>query len=263
MLKNERQNQILHLLQQDRSVSLSDLSKHFDVSDMTIWRDLDELSRAGLIKRIRGGALVRESTHVGIQDFSNDFHDPRAAKKSAIGSYVARHLINIGDSITIEAGTTARSIVPYLNTPNLTILTNGLLTCMAVYHSKTNMMLMCSGGVLIENGAFIGPQAEDFFANFHTQKAFLGAEGLTIKEEFTDSTPLYTNLKKVMKSKADQTIMMLDSSKIGVSSLVQVMKINEVDILITDCDASPDVINSLRQYGIDVRIAEPEEACDL
>jgi DeoR/GlpR family transcriptional regulator of sugar metabolism len=263
MLKNERQNQILQLLQQDRSVSLSDLSKHFDVSDMTIWRDLDELSRAGLIKRIRGGALVRESAHIDIQDFSNDFQGPRAAKKSAIGDYAARHLINIGDSITIEAGTTARSIIPYLNTPNLTILTNGLLTCMSVYQSKTNMMLMCSGGVLIENGAFIGPQAEDFFANFHTQKAFLGAEGLTIKEEFTDSTPLYTNLKKVMKSKADQTIMMLDSSKIGVSSLVQVMKINEVDILVTDCDASPDVINSLRQCGIDVHIAEPKEARDL
>ncbi len=259
MLKDERQNQILQLLQQDRSVSLSDLSEHFDVSDMTIWRDLNELSRAGLIKRIRGGALAREPAQVDIHDLSNHSRDPNAAKKSAIGSYAARRLINVGDSITIEAGTTARSIVPYLNTPNLTILTNGLLTCISVYQSKTNMMLMCSGGVLIENGAFTGPQAEDFFANFHTQKAFLGAEGLTIEEEFTDSTPLYTNLKKVMNAKADQTIMMLDSSKIGVSSLVQVMKIKEVDILVTDCDASPDVIDSLHQYGIDVHIAEPEE----
>jgi len=256
MLKNERQNQILQLIQQAKSMSLAELNEFFDVSSMTIWRDLDDLARAGLIKRIRGGALARERARSEFQDITNLKDNPHADKKAAIGNYAATNLVSKGDSITIEAGSTASSIVPHLAVPNLTILTNGLLTSLMVYKTNPDIMLMCSGGVLIETGAFIGPQAEDFFANFHTQKAFISAEGLTIKEEFTDSTPLYTNLKKIMTTKADKTIMMLDSSKIGFSSLVHVMKFNDIDILVTDSEAPIHVLDSIKDLGVDIHIVE-------
>ena len=222
---------------------------------MTIWRDLNDLANAGLIERIRGGALAIERAQFDLDSGYDRAQDPHAEKKRLIGYYVANNLINEGDSITIEAGSTANSIIPYLNIPHLTVLTNGLLTSLLVYKSSSNIMLMCSGGVLIKNGAFIGPQVEDFFTNYHTQKAFLGAEGVTLEEGFTDSTPLYTHLKKVMSENAEQTIMMLDSSKIGFPSLVQVMKIKDINILVTDPAADPTIIDTLNDNGIEVHIA--------
>jgi DeoR/GlpR family transcriptional regulator of sugar metabolism len=109
---------------------------------------------------------------------------------------------------------------------------------------------------LIDTGAFIGPQAEDFFSKFRVKKAFFGAQGLTEKDGFTDPTPLYTRLKNVMRQNTEKAIMLLDSSKIGIRSLVQVMTLNEVDMIVTDAGAPTDIVTALKGRGIDIRIAD-------
>jgi len=175
-------------------------------------------------------------------------------KKSSIGRYVAANLISEGDCITVEAGSTASSLVPFLNQTNLTILTNGLLTSMMVAPIIRNVTLICSGGILIETGAFIGPQAEDFFSKYKVKKVFFGAQGLTVEDGFTDPTPLYMRLKQVMKQNSEKVIVMVDSSKIGVRSLVQVLSIADVDTIVTDAGASPEMISILQNAGVDIRI---------
>ena len=107
----------------------------------------------------------------------------------------------------------------------------------------------------MDTGAFTGPQAEEFFSKFRVKKAFLGAQGLTPEDGFTDPTPLYMNLKKVMKAMTETVIMLLDSSKFGIRSLVQVLPLEEADILVTDADADLGMVGALRKKGIDVRIA--------
>ena len=255
MLKNERQKQLLEIINKEKVVAIADLCKRLEVSHMTIWRDLDELADAGLIQRIRGGAMANEHPDFNILGTHILEQDPYAAQKSSIGHYAAHHLVDEGDFITVEAGSTASSLVPFLQVPNVTLLTNGLLTSLLAYHSNIEVNLICSGGVLIETGAFTGPQAEDFFNSHRVCKAFLGAAGLTVNDGFTDPTPLYLRIKKAMMSNADQIILMLDSSKLGVRSLLQVADFEDVDILVTDTGISAEMVAALEQLGIEVQIA--------
>ena len=101
-------------------------------------------------------------------------------------------------------------------------------------------------------GAFIGPQAEDFFSKFRVKKAFFGAQRLTERDGFTDPTPLYTRLKNAMRQNTEKAIMLLDSSKFGLRSLVQVMALDEVDTIVTRADAPPDIVTALKSRGIDI-----------
>jgi DeoR/GlpR family transcriptional regulator of sugar metabolism len=116
--------------------------------------------------------------------------------------------------------------------------------------------VLCSGGVLLDTGAFIGPMAEAFFSNFRVKKVFFGAGGVTAQDGFTDPSPLYSHLKQVMYANAGQCVLLLDSSKLGVRSLVHVMPLLTAKILVTDAEADPHVVAELRGLGLDVRIAE-------
>ena len=258
MIKEKRYTRILEILKQEKLVTIQDLSKQLGVSYMTITRDLADLEIQGNLQRIRGGAvsIVEESESIPrLSKLYDPQLDPNYQKKISIGRYVASNLINEGDYITIEAGTTASSLVPFLNQSNLTILTNGLLTSMLIAPIIRKVTLICSGGILIENGAFIGPQAEDFFSKYKVKKAFLGAQGMTVEDGFTDQTPLYMRLKYIMKQNAEKVMVMIDSTKIGVRSLIQVLPIEDVDTIITDSGAAPDIISILQNKGFDIRIA--------
>ena len=258
MIKEKRYARILELIKQEKLVTIQELSKQLSVSYMTISRDLEDLETHGNLKRIRGGAVSMIEENEIIPRLSKLYDpqlDPNYQKKISIGHYVAANLVCDGDYITIEAGSTASSLVPFLNQSNLTILTNGLLTSMMVAPVIRNVTLICSGGILIETGAFIGPQAEDFFSKYKVKKAFLGAQGFTAGDGFTDPTPLYTRLKHIMKQNAEKIIVMIDSNKIGVRSLVQVLAVEDVDTIVTDAGASPEIISILKDRGIDIRIA--------
>lgn len=262
MLKEQRLQYILSKLDKKRVVTIADLCQNLDVSNMTIWRDLSELENQGLLRRVRGGALATEidtdPTQVTFPNF-DPLLDPHYDQKTLIGRYAAQKLVSDGDSIIIEAGTTTSSLVPFLHQSELTLLTNGLVTTMMAAPQGKNTTIMCSGGILIDTGAFIGPQAEEFFTHFRVKKAFLGAEGFTIEDGFTDTTPLYSQLKCVMKQNAEKIIMLINSSKLGVRSLIQVISLDDVDIIVTDSAAPIDIVEELRQRGIEVHIAEVSE----
>ena len=257
MIKEKRYARILEIIKQEKLVTIQDLSKQLGVSYMTITRDLEDLEIHGNLHRIRGGAvsIVEDSEIIPrLSKLYDPQLDPNYQKKISIGRYVASNFISEGDYITIEAGTTASSLIPFLTQSNLTILTNGLLTSMMVAPIIRNVTLICSGGILIETGAFIGPQAEDFFSKYKVKKAFLGAQGLTVEDGFTDPTPLYMRLKQVMRQNAEKVIVMVDSSKIGVRSLLQVLSIEDVDTIVTDSGVSPEIISILQNKGLDLRM---------
>jgi DeoR/GlpR family transcriptional regulator of sugar metabolism len=260
MTITKRHQLIQEWVNQERTISVNVLSQRLGVSTMTIMRDLAALESQGILRRARGSAAAISPEQKLIHPVLSHFdlsQDPHFEKKEKIGKYAAYHLVNDGDNISIEAGTTASNIFPYLRIhSNLTVLTNGVIATIMAAPFLNEITLICSGGILIKTGAFIGPQAQDFFSSYRVNTAFLGAKGLTLEDGFTDPTPLYVPLKCCIKGNADRTIMMIDSSKFGVRSLIQVMKFDEIDILVTDSGAPADWVAALRDRGIDVRIAE-------
>jgi DeoR/GlpR family transcriptional regulator of sugar metabolism len=268
MLREQRLQKISAWVLRAKIKTIGELSRELGVSTMTIGRDLETLEQRGVLRRVRGGAVAVDLAPPPVELPNGDQpaavdlfaafdprDDPHAAAKEQIGRYAAQELVKEGDSLILEGGTTVSYLASQLNASRLTVITNGLVTSLRAAARLGQITLMSCGGILINTGVYIGPQAEAFFTQFRVKKAFFSTKGLTVADGFTDPTPLYAQLKRVMRQSCEQAIVLADSSKLGVRSLVQVMALCEVDILVTDNGASPADLDALRQAGLDVRIA--------
>lgn len=265
MLQIERQNQLLQWLHQKGFLSTLDVAAHFGVSQMTVWRDIKELEEQGLVKRVHGGLALPDwelGSEAGFEPvktgnqvtytFPAGLQDPR---RLALGKYVATTIIHAGDDLILEGGSTVACVIPYLEAEDITVITNGLNTLTLAQVHDTVQTVLCCGGVLNQpNAIFIGPQAENFFHSYRVDRTLISAFGLTLQEGLVDPSPIYDSMKRVMCRSARQRIAMLDSTKIGKSALSRVMGLTEIDMLITNQDADPVIINTLIEKGVDVRL---------
>lgn len=266
MLSLERQNQVLQWLHQRGFLTSHEIADRFTISQMTVWRDINDLEGQGLVKRVHGGIslpdwelgseIVVERTEQGqpVFEFPAGLSDPR---RIAIGKYVAREIVKPGDDLILEGGSTVACLIPFLDSEDITIITNGLYTITLAQTYDTVQTVLCCGGVLNQpNAIFIGPQAENFFLSYRVGKAFVSASGLTLKDGLVDPSPIYDSMKRVMCRSAREHIVMLDSTKIGKSALSRLMALSEIDILITNDDADPEIIDGLIARGVDVRLVK-------
>lgn len=264
MLQIERQNYILQWLHEKGFLSTAEIANQFKVSQMTIWRDIEDLENQGLAKRVHGG-LAQPDWSLGdtaispistsqqpVFEFPESIYEPR---RLALGRYAAEKFVKPGDDLILEGGSTVACLIPHINAENVTIITNGLNTMALAQVHKTVQTVLCCGGVLNQpNAIFIGPQAENFFLSYRVDRTFISASGVTIKDGFVDPSPIYDSMKRVMCRSARQRIVMMDSRKIGRTALSRVMGLNEVDILVTNDDADPRIIEAIRAQGVDVRL---------
>ncbi|MEA3326710.1 MAG: DeoR/GlpR family DNA-binding transcription regulator [Chloroflexota bacterium] len=174
MLQIERQNQLLQWLHQKRFLQTLEVAKYFNVSQMTVWRDVKLLEDHGLVKRVHGGIALPEwelGSEVSNQNllinepptytFPQSLQDPR---NIALGKYVANEIIQTGDDLILEGGSTVAAVISYLEAKNVTLITKGLNTITLARVYTTVQTVLCCGGVLNQpNAIFIGPQAENFF----------------------------------------------------------------------------------------------------
>ena len=265
MLQIERQNYILQWLHEKRFLSTAEIANHFKVSQMTSWRDIEDLENHGLAKRVHGGLALPDwslgdmaispgssSQSQTVFEFPESIYDPRCL---ALGRYAAEKFVHPGDDLILEGGSTVACLIPYIDAENVTIITNGLNTIALAQAYKTVQTVLCCGGVLNQpNAIFIGPQAENFFLSYRVDRTFISAFGVTVKDGFVDPSPIYDSMKRVMCRSARQRIVMMDSRKIGRTALSRVMGLNEIDILITNDDADPNIIAAIRSQGVDVRL---------
>ena len=265
MLQIERQNELLQWLHQKGFLTTLDIAGHFNVSQMTVWRDIESLEEQGLVKRVHGGLALPDwelGCEAGIEPvkinhqitytFPPGLQDPR---RLALGKYVAAEMIHSGDDLILEGGSTVACVIPFLEAENLTIITNGLNTLTLAQVQDTVQTILCCGGVLNQpNAIFIGPQAENFFHSYRVDRALISASGLTLKDGLVDPSPIYDSMKRVMCRSARQRIAMLDSTKVGKSALSRVMGLTEFDVLVTNQDADPGIIQALIDKGLDVRL---------
>ena len=262
MLIDDRRKRILDYLNQENSISIKALSQRLRVSEMTIQRDLKTLEGQGLIQRVRGG--VTKQTAVQAQqelrsfepqfDIKQKVHQP---EKLAIARYAASQLVQDGEIIILEGGTTVAGMAQFLTQENLTVLTNGIKTLNQVLPHLSRMNFMVCGGILRDvSYTLVGPQAEAFFASFHAHKLFVSATGLTAEDGLTDPSPLEVLVKQAMRRSARQVILLLDSSKFGQQSLTPVFPLSEVSLVVTDEYAPPAMLAYLGSQGVDVRVVK-------
>lgn len=251
-----RRDQIAAFIQERANATAEELGERFGVSLMTVWRDLTALEEAGRVRRVRGGAARLERT-ADAEPLYDSKRIVNLTAKEHIARYAAEHYVNDGDILLMEAGTTVAAMVKYLAPyQHLTVIGNGLGTMNELARLTPAINVYCCGGMLRPVAyTFVGPQAEEYFRNINATTCFLSATGITLTEGITDVSPLEIQVKRAMAASADRVIFLMDSSKFGVRSLARIVPMEEVDVLITDSDAPPAFVESLRTRVGEVRLA--------
>ncbi|TVX99046.1 DeoR/GlpR family DNA-binding transcription regulator [Cohnella terricola] len=243
---NERQQKIVERLESEGEIKINELKLLFDVTEMTIRRDLEKLEQAGFARRTFGGAIfigkdVALKVRTGIQ----------VEEKIKIGRKAAS-LIQPGDSIFIDGGTTtfeiARSIKPRMD---ITVVTNALNVAHELLDKKIPTIV--AGGMAMEATAtLIGPIAASTIASLAFDRVFLGATGLTASHGFSNSNAHETEIKKLAISKAAEVNIVIDHTKFGAKELFSFARLGQVHRLITDRLPENELKEACQSAGISV-----------
>lgn len=250
-----RRKKILEHIIDNGEVTVSALSKEFDVSEVTIRNDLEYLERKNLLLRARGGAIHTEN-HVGVDQRITDKNKLHAKEKAAIGK-AAASLIKDDETIIIDSGTTTAEIVKHLSQiKRLNVITNAL-NIAELLSPYANINVIIPGGYLRQNSmSLVGPLAEKNLRNFFVDKLFLSTDGFDTKQGIFTPNIDEAHLNGIMIEIAKEVILVTDSSKFKRKSLALICNLSKINKVITDAAVAEDDKKRLEEAGIEVIIAE-------
>lgn len=253
MIAEERQQIILSFLDEHGMVTVNDLVAQFDVSEMTIRRDLDLLERRGLLRRVHGGAVSARGRSYEPPLLTRSAQNPAAKQK--IGK-AAANLIRTGDSITLDIGTTTLEIARNLGTKqDLTIITPSFLIASELINHQ-GIRIILTGGILRPGElSMVGHLAERIASDFFVDKFFLGAGAVDRKAGITEFNLEDALVKRALLRSAKEVILVADSSKFNQVAFTLVAPISAVHHVVTDSDIDPDIVVWLQEQGIQITIA--------
>jgi DeoR family transcriptional regulator of aga operon len=250
----QRRAIILQALTEHGSVQVNDLVKHLGVSAVTVRSDLRTLEAQGLAIRSHGGAMAARTppTEHTVPQKDAINHD----QKERIGALAAR-LVNPGENIIIDSGTTTISLARQLrNAQNVTVMTNGLNIAWELADAP-GVDLILTGGLLRKQSLSIqGLQAEACLQAYSFDKLFLGVDGLDLQFGVTTHHEAEASLNHKMVERSRKVIVLADASKFGCVSLHRIVQLNRVHTVITDADISREYRDGLLNAGIELLIAD-------
>ncbi len=248
--QTRRKRYILETLHKDGYVGVVDLARSFDVSGMTVRRDLTELENDGLLVRTHGGA-VKSSTVDHIFSFDSRVNRNSERKEElcrAASCFVCDH-----DTIFVDCGTTLYRLSRYLKARRgVRVITNSL-PMMSELSGNEELTVTVTGGDLVrDRRALYGRIAESMIATVHADKAFIGADGVSIAGGLSSYDEQEGAISRSMAKKSDTVYLLCDSSKIEHDSYYTYGKLSLLDYLITDMEFSREIIRTYRREGIEI-----------
>jgi DeoR/GlpR family transcriptional regulator of sugar metabolism len=248
MQAEERQHRIEAYLQRVEFASLEELAKHVNASPSTVRRDLSLLEAAGTLRRTHGGARVAAPRTDEFVFSTRDTH--QLAEKESIGRACAE-VIRAGQTVIIDAGTTAFHVARHLEGKTLQIVTNSLPVANH-FASAQRVEVVVSGGVIYPRlGVLVGPLAVEAFSKIHADVAVMGAGGITL-DGVSNSHGLLIEIQRAMINAASRVILCLDHSKFNRQSVSHLCDLDAVDVVVTDKDAPLELVEALRSRGLEV-----------
>ncbi|MBA4549113.1 DeoR/GlpR transcriptional regulator [Thermoactinomyces intermedius] len=249
----KRQQSILKYVNEHQLVSVAELSEVFEVSEATVRRDLKELEKLGLLHRTHGGAMAKEG--VGFEPSFHEKKDRFAKEKRSIAEK-AVNLIQEGETILLDTGTTMHQLARLLkHFFRLTVVTNSHHILQELQSSEHLELISTGGTIRKETLSLVGPVAEQMLGMVRVDKAFIGTNGLHLKEGVTTPNLLEAQVKRAMIQSAKEVILLCDHSKINQIAFAKVCSLSSIDILITDKGIPSDVLEGIREKGVDVILA--------
>ena len=250
MLPASRREFILNTINETGVLYTNEIMKQCNVSEITIRRDLIELETKGLLVRTHGGAIKSKVTDMM---FSYELKINQNRQKKDEICRLAAGYINEGDIIFIDCGTTLSLISKYVaKLKSLTVITTSLPVISELIN-YTNIRLSLIGGEIDnERQATYGSVAEYIIGMYHADKAFIGADGISLKKGLSSFDDKEGAVTKMMMENSDEVFLLCDSSKIEKNSFVIFASISGIDHLITDQQIQSEKLKMYRDAGVDV-----------
>ncbi|MBA4603353.1 DeoR/GlpR family DNA-binding transcription regulator [Thermoactinomyces mirandus] len=253
MLVGERQRMIVDLVNEQKSVRVSELSKIFSVTEETIRRDLEKLEKEKKLIRSHGGAIsIQTPDSVEIPYTKREATN--VLEKKQIALEAVKH-VETGDKIILDASTTAWYMAKTLPDIPLTVLTNSIKVAMEL-SKKSRITVISTGGTLLSRSlSYVGPLAESSLDAYYVDKAFISCKGLHLERGISESDEQQSRVKQKMMKIADTVFLLMDFSKFGVQSFSRMGGLDQIDRIITDHQVDRQIVQQLEERGLDITIS--------
>lgn len=254
VLRDTRRQRLLTELNERRSVGLTELAECLGVSEVTARRDLAALEKQGLLRRVRGGAVLPQS---GEPPFP--FRRTSQSEEKADIAAAALAYVRDGDTIAVDVGTTTLAFASLLSErDDLTVLTPSLHV-VAVLAEHDTIRLIVPGGVVRSNErSLVGDLTIRTVGEFNVRQLFLGVGGVDPQRGLTEYQPDDAAVKRAMLASAREITVLADATKLRRVALANVAGLDAIDRLITDASASQETLSAVEQLGVEVVIAPPQ-----
>ncbi len=232
-MREERLEKMEEYIRSSSSVSLDQLCDVFGVSKNTVRRDVAQLLQTrGDLKKIYGGVAVQRSAMLP-PPFTERLSVNQSVK-SRLGALAASY-VQDGDIIYVDSGTTTCHIIDHLKeVKDVTVVTNSLEVINRAIPIPGLTVLSLSGKLNRKTLSFTGQSTIEVLEDFNIGKAFMAANGLTVENGATQSTSIEFAIKKMVVGCSKEVVMMLESRKFNVVSLMTYCKLEQIDRIITD-----------------------------
>jgi DeoR family fructose operon transcriptional repressor len=244
----ERQQAIADLVTQRGRLSVTELAERFTVTTETVRRDLSLLERAGVVRRVHGGAVPSKA--LGVLELAvNERDASHAEEKDRIASAALAFLPADNGSLLLDAGTTTARLASLLPHDQSFVVFTNAVPIAGRLASRANVELhLLPGRVRRTTQAAVGVDTVDALEELRTDVAFIGTNGLSTAHGLSTPDPAEAAAKRAMIASARQVVVLTDSSKIGAESTIRFGELDQVDVLVTDSgisDADRDALTAL------------------
>jgi DeoR family glycerol-3-phosphate regulon repressor len=251
-MSSKRRGEIRRLLQDEGTISISDLAQKLGVSLETIRRDVKPMTDAGAVTRVHGAIGLPQ--HLGEAPFELRMRE-NAGPKRLIAQWVARTIQN-GESIMLDTGTTTSFLArELLQHRNLTVVTNSSDIARTLATVNGNRVFMAGGELRSDSGAAFGVSAIEFVNRFSVAHAVISVGALDASGGITDYDLGEAEFARTVLSRGARSIAITDASKFGRRGLVQVCDLGGFDELVTDREPPDDILQALHAAGTAVTVA--------
>lgn len=232
MLTQERHELILNLLEEKDTIKISELIHITGASESTIRRDLSQLEEENVLKRIHGGATLSRKKAFEMSVAEKSARNIEEKRKIA---HYAASLIESGDCIFLDAGTTTYEMIPFLTDKDITVVTNGLPHVAHLVQNEI-VLFVIGGAVKHKTGALIGVNALESLKQYRFDKAFIGANGVDAVYGYTTPDTEEAMVKRCAINLAKESFILADETKISEVSFAKIADLNQAVVITNELE---------------------------
>lgn len=251
-LPAERHRRIEEILRERRVVRVSTLSEQIGVSEVTIRRDLEALERRGILERTHGGAVLTQRMRAEPAYVEAISSNPEAKRRIA---QAAADLVDAGDTLYLNGGTTTLQVFRHLRAPGLKVITNHVGIALESAEHDFDLLLV-GGHYRAPSNSVVGPFATEALRRTHATRAYVGVEGVSVTSGLTSPVAAEAEIARVMIEQArGRVVIVADHSKIGTVADFVIAPLEAADTLVVDDAVDEEYRDRLVEAGVDVIVA--------